>query len=156
VGPSLCQGSAEVTSNLSTELCFLALAQPGHASHSEAIKALMGCKQYARILGLSRGYPYILYLSLSKWDAAPVSPFFHRLRFVSARGKNIGATRARHHPDFQCLPEVSLSRCGCGPEFLHPHASISARTEVRRLRSEMGKFCRVSWRRFCTPGPMAT
>jgi hypothetical protein len=41
----------------------------------------MGCKQYARMLGLSRGYPYILYLSLSKRDAAPFVPFvpfFHK------------------------------------------------------------------------------
>src|SRR5258708_7897677 len=36
----------------------------------------MGCKQYNRILGLSRGYPYILYLDLNKWDA-PLPEFFH-------------------------------------------------------------------------------
>jgi len=41
----------------------------------------MGCKQYARILGLSRGYPYILYLSLSKWDATLSVPFFHKVAF---------------------------------------------------------------------------
>jgi hypothetical protein len=41
----------------------------------------MGCKQYARMLGLSRGYPHILYLSLSKWDAAPLAPFFHKAAF---------------------------------------------------------------------------
>jgi len=31
----------------------------------------MGCKQYNRMLGLSRGYPHILYLGLNKWDAGP-------------------------------------------------------------------------------------
>ncbi len=41
----------------------------------------MGCKQYARMLGLSRGYPYILYLSLSKWDAAPFPEIFHKAEF---------------------------------------------------------------------------
>jgi len=35
----------------------------------------MGCKQYARMLGLSRGYPYILYLDLNKWDAPPYLNF---------------------------------------------------------------------------------
>ncbi len=35
----------------------------------------MGCKQYARMLWLSIGYPYILYLSLNKWDATPEPGF---------------------------------------------------------------------------------
>src|ERR1700733_14677593 len=30
----------------------------------------MGCKQYARMLGLSRGYPHILYPRHNDWDAA--------------------------------------------------------------------------------------
>ena len=53
----------------------------------------MGCKQYARMLGLSRGYPYILYLSLSKWDAAPLPWFFHKADF-GPRAK-VGGTMSR-------------------------------------------------------------
>jgi hypothetical protein len=41
----------------------------------------MGCKQYARMLGLSRGYPHILYLSLNKWDAASCLRFSTRRVF---------------------------------------------------------------------------
>ena len=37
----------------------------------------MGCKQYARMLGLSREYPYILYTGLGKWDSAPLVLLFH-------------------------------------------------------------------------------
>ncbi len=38
--------------------------------HSEGVQSTMGCKQYNRMLGLSRGYTHILYPSLNKWDAA--------------------------------------------------------------------------------------
>ena len=38
----------------------------------------MGCKQYARMLWLSRVYPYILYLILNKWDAALAAAFQQR------------------------------------------------------------------------------
>lgn len=65
------KGADQVTSTSAPPLCFLFLPSLATPSFSEAFKALMGCKQYARMLGLSRGYPYILYLSLSKWDAAP-------------------------------------------------------------------------------------
>ncbi len=54
----------------------------------------MGCKQYARMLGLSRGYPHILYLSLNKWDAAPCPRF-------STRSAKIGGTMLPCHRD--CL-----------------------------------------------------
>jgi hypothetical protein len=37
----------------------------------------MGCKQYLCMLGLSRGYPYILYLSLNAWDACLEASIFH-------------------------------------------------------------------------------
>ena len=43
----------------------------------------MGCKQYARMLGLSRGYPHILYLDLNKWDATPCPGFFHKAEFLA-------------------------------------------------------------------------
>ena len=39
--------------------------------HSGGVQSTMGCKQYNRMLGLSRGYPHILYPSLNKWDAGP-------------------------------------------------------------------------------------
>ena len=39
--------------------------------HSGGVRSTMGCKQYSRMLGLSRGYPHILYPSLNKWDAGP-------------------------------------------------------------------------------------
>ncbi len=71
----------------------------------------MGCKQYARMLGLSRGYPYILYLSLSKWDAAPLARFFH---------KAMGCGQNRWH-DRLCHPDLPWSRMfllpGRGPNF---------------------------------------
>jgi len=51
----------------------------------------MGCKQYARMLGLSRGYPYILYLTLSKWDSSPSAPLFHK-------SAEIGGTMFPRHP----------------------------------------------------------
>jgi hypothetical protein len=57
----------------------------------------MGCKQYARILGLSRGYPYILYLSLSKWDATLSVPFFHKVTFFLEKP---GGTVQLCHPRF--------------------------------------------------------
>ena len=63
----------------------------------------MGCKQYARMLGLSRGYPYILYLSLSKWDAAPVAPFFHK-------DEKFGGTMLPCHPSIALWPLTPTSR----------------------------------------------
>ena len=113
----------------------------------------MGCKQYARMLGLSRGYPYILYLSLSKWDAAPLPGFFHKVTFRSATGKSSVARWSCATWICQCSSfrglQVAAQISGAA------HASISARAEVRRFRSEMGKFRRFS-RGFSTAGPMAT
>ena len=51
--------------------CFLALAPHRHACIPGGVRSTMGCKQYNRMLGLSRGYPHILYPSLNKWDAGP-------------------------------------------------------------------------------------
>jgi len=73
----------------------------------------MGCKQYARMLGLSRGYPYILYLSLSKWDAAPSPPFFHKAVFPS---KSQVARWIRATPDLP-LFEFFRGLPGRGPKF---------------------------------------
>ena len=106
----------------------------------------MGCKQYARMLGLSRGYPYILYLSLSKWDAAPWLRLFHRAMFQRRHSEKIGGTMEPRHPDCHLMVRV----------FRAAHASISARVEVRRFRSEMGKFRRFSKGNFSTAESMAT
>lgn len=57
----------------------------------------MGCKQYARMLGLSRGYPYILYLSLGKWDAAPSPWLFHRDTFQEGHGQKSDSTMELCH-----------------------------------------------------------
>jgi hypothetical protein len=46
----------------------------------------MGCKQYARMLGLSRAYPYILYLTRSKWDSSSGASVFHKCQKLLARG----------------------------------------------------------------------
>jgi hypothetical protein len=53
------------------------------------VESSMGCKQYARMLGLSRGYPHILYRRLNKWDAAP----------LQAYGTTRGRTFPETHPD---------------------------------------------------------
>ena len=78
----------------------------------------MGCKQYARMLGLSRGYPYILYLSLSKWDAAPMAPLFHKDEEIWWHDASL--------PPIHRLVAI--------------HADISARATIRRFNSEMGIF----------------
>src|ERR1700690_3072558 len=96
----------------------------------------MGCKQYARMLGLSRGYPYILYLSLSKWDAAPLAPFFHKAAFRRKFRWHAAAVPPRILPLFEYFRGLP----GRGPKLGAAHASISARDEVRRFRSEREKF----------------
>ena len=68
----------------------------------------MGCKQYNRMLGLSRGYPHILYLSLNKWDAAPNPSFSTR------HGS------ARLHPG--------------RPRFNRPLARFRANQQSRKIR----------------------
>ena len=110
----------------------------------------MGCKQYARMLGLSRGYPYILYLSLGKWDAAPSPWFFHRDTFQECHGQKSGGTMELCHLHLQWFPGQVAAQTSDAA-----HAIISARAELRRFRSEMGKFRRFS-RGFSTAGPMAT
>ena len=52
-------------------LLLLSIAAPSFGG----VKTTMGCKQYNRMLGLSRAYPYILYLSLNKWDAVSPATF---------------------------------------------------------------------------------
>ena len=112
----------------------------------------MGSKQYARMLGLSRGYPYILYLSLSKWDAAPLAQFFHKAAFWA---KIQVARCSRATPDLP-LFEFSVACQVAVQNFRPAHASISARAEVRRFRSEREKFRLSSKGHFSTAGPMAT
>ena len=73
----------------------------------------MGCKQYARMLGLSRGYPYILYLSLSKWDAAPSVPFFHKATFLVEKS---GGTLQLCHPGY-AIVRFFRGLPGRGPKF---------------------------------------
>ena len=152
-----CQGDTRVTSNLSIDPLLSYTYPIWPRFPYGGVKGLMGCKQYARILGLSRGYPYILYLSLSKWDAALRVAVFHKRSFCPRWGEKLGGT-------IDSVPLVCpmITRSFTGPLRLRtrvsvaPHASISARTEVRRLRSEIGKFRRVNWRRFSTPAPIAT
>ena len=117
------------------------------------VQSLMGCKQYARMLGLSRGYPYILYLSLSKWDAAPFAPFFHKeQRFDRKVRWHLAAVPPRicHCSCFSVACQVAVQNLRAA------HASISARAEVRRFRSEREKFRLSSRGHFSTAGPMAT
>jgi hypothetical protein len=52
--------------------CFVALTRPRRAFVIGGAESSMGCKQYARMLGLSRGYPYILYLSLKHAGRLPL------------------------------------------------------------------------------------
>ena len=116
------------------------------------VQSLMGCKHYARMLGLSRGYPYILYLSLSKWDAAPFVPFFHKATFGRKIRWQIAIVPPRicHCSCFSVACQVAVQNLRAA------HASISARAEVRRFRSEREKFRLSSRGHFSTAGPIAT
>jgi len=94
----------------------------------------MGCKQYARMLGLSRGYPYILYLSLIKWDAAPSPPFFHRAVFPSKFRWHVGLC----HPGFAIIrvfpwPARSRSKIS-GP--LTPASRLGPRAGASDLKEK--------------------
>ncbi len=141
--------SPEVTST-STDPLFSCSCQASPRLHSDGVQSLMGCKQYARMLGLSRGYPYILYLSLGKWDAAPLPRLFHKVTFQECHGQKFGSTMELCHLHLQWFPgRVAAQTSGAG------HAIISARVELRRFRSEMGKFRRFS-RGFSTAEPMVT
>ena len=119
---------------------------------SGVVRSLMGCKQYARMLGLSRGYPHILYLSLSKWDAAPSPKLFHRAEFPLKIRWHVEAVPPRicHRSSFSVACQVAVQN------FRAAHASISARAELRRFRSEREKFRLSSRGHFSTAGPMAT
>jgi hypothetical protein len=138
--------------NLSTDplfsYCCPALPRP----HFKGAQSLMGCKQYARMLGLSRGYPYILYLSLSKWDAAPSPKLFHRAEFPLKIRWHVGAVPPRicHCSSFSVACQDAVQN------FRAAHASISARAEVRRFRSEREKSRLSSRGHFSTAGPMVT
>ena len=149
----LLRGRRTVTSNQAPILYFLVLALHRHAFASEAFESLMGCKQYARMLGLSRGYPHILYLSLSKWDAAPLIRLFHNLVHTFSFTRNSVARNLRATPKqplFRIFPGTDRS--------LHrtAHASISARATVRRFRSEMGRVRVADAGHFSTANPIAT
>jgi hypothetical protein len=150
--PKIWQDRRIVTSTEAPILCFLAVARHRHASVSGVVQSLMGCKRYARMLGLSRGYPYILYLSLSKWDAAPFVPFFHKATFGRETRWHIAAVPPRicHCSCFSVACQVAVQNLRAA------HASISARAEVRRFRSEREKFRLSSRGHFSTAGPMAT
>jgi hypothetical protein len=87
----------------------------------------MGCKQYARMLGLSRGYPHILYLDLNKWDAAPALK-------LSTGNRREHARDAR-----DCV-----------------YACISAPVGVHRFRSEIEKRGLVCRGQFSTAESIAT
>ena len=86
----------------------------------------MGCKQYARMLGLSRGYPHILYPSLNKWDAAP-------LRALSTQdGLTFLSTR--------CAPilfDLFRSR------EIHGHVNIFKNFARRNSLSAVGRFDQI-------------
>ena len=101
----------------------------------------MGCKQYARMLGLSRGYPYILYLSLSKWDAAPSPGLFHRGIFREYHGQKIRWHDSIVPPRFAVVPNVSLP--GRGPNFgcRSRHHLGSSRAPALQIRN--GKISSV-------------
>jgi hypothetical protein len=123
-----------------------------YAFVDEALKASMGCKQYARMLGLSRGYPHILYLDLNKWDAHPCPNFSTAQRSPSIEkttSKEIRVTRREVAP-----PGLTII-----PIFLSPlHACITALAEERRFisESEIGKPRLVSRGHFSTAESMAT
>ncbi len=146
-------GRPEVTST-STDPLFSYPYPAPKCPHFGGSQSLMGCKQYARMLGLSRGYPYILYLDLSKWDAAPSPGLFHRGIFREFHRQKARRHDRLSHPDLPWFPMllclVAAQSSGVA------HAIISARAELRRFRSAMGKFRRFSRGHFSRAGPMAT
>lgn len=75
--------------NLSPDPLFSYACPALQRLHFRDVQSLMGCKQYARMLWLSIGYPHILYLSLNKWDAAPGGGFSTR-----AGGRVLGNAHA--------------------------------------------------------------
>jgi hypothetical protein len=120
--------------NRSTGPLFSCSCPASPRLRSGGVQSLMGCKQYARMLGLSRGYPYILYLSLSKWDAAPFVPFFHKAALVE---KSSG-TLQPCHPGFAIVrvfpwPARSRSKI-CGP--LTPASQLGPRSGVSDLKGK--------------------
>jgi hypothetical protein len=91
-----------------------------------------------------------LYLSLSKWDAAPSPGLFHKIAFQECHGQKSGSTMELCHLHLQWFRgQVAAQTSGAG------HAIISARAELRRFRSEMGKFRRFG-NGFSAAGPMVT
>ena len=99
----------------------------------------MGCKQYARMLGLSRGYPYILYLSLSKWDAAPSPGFSTRSHF---------------------RPRESVARCSRATRICHGSVACQVAVQIGPLTpaSRLGPSSGASdlkWKNFaCSAGAL--
>src|SRR5258705_201289 len=64
--------------NLGADLVFSSTYHASQRLLFGGVESSMGCKQYAPMLGLSRGYPHILYLDLNKWDATPRPGLFHK------------------------------------------------------------------------------
>ena len=94
------------------------------------------------MLGLSRGYPHILYLSLSKWDAAPIVPLFHKAAFCGS-----GRSKIRWHagavPPWIChcfdffrgLPDHGPKFPSRSRQHLGPGRSPSLQVRNRKISS---------------------
>ena len=72
------QAGTLVTSTAAPNLWLSCAHLHCNASISETLKALWDANSTPRMLGLSRAYPYILDLNLSKWDACLVLLLFHK------------------------------------------------------------------------------
>ena len=135
-------------------LCFLTLAQLRHAFISEAFKALWDANSTPVCWGCQEGIPIYCISVLASGMLPPVPRFFHKATHFRVPRK------IRWH-DGAVPPGFAIVRFSVACQVAAQtsdaaHASISARAEVRRFRSEMGKFRRFSRGHFSTAGPMAT
>jgi hypothetical protein len=147
-----CQGSARVTPTEAPILCFLALVPDRHAFVSGAFKALWDANSTPVCWGCQEGIPIYCISVLASGMLPPLSPFCTR-RFSSSK---IQVAHCSHATPDLPLFEFSVA-CQVAVQHFRPaHASISARAEVRRFRSEREKFRLSSRGHFSTAGPMAT
>jgi hypothetical protein len=127
---------------------------PGIATplFSEAFKALWDANSTPVCWGCQEGIP-IYCISVLASGMLPLMPLFAQGDFSSSKIQVAHCSHAT--PDlplfeFSVACQVAVQNLGAA------HASISARAEVRRFRSEREKFRLSSRGHFSTAGPMAT
>src|SRR6185312_11536813 len=131
-------------------ICFLTLAKLCHAFIRRTFKALWDANSTPVCWGCQEGIP-IYCISVLASGMPPPSPVFSTgTHFRSAAGKSLHGTMELCHLHLQWFPGQVAAQTSDAS-----HAFISARVELRRFRSEMGKFRRFS-RGFSTAGPMVT